>query len=1669
MLRKKTCSVIVVFFMLITLIGPFGSASVVKAEAGNYTGDVLKLVVVNDGNSGNHYLYKSFSNTSYTFQAGDYIEYDVKVDKCLGGAGGIDIFTTDSLNFRDTAGWVDQNGIGGHPGNDISIYAFNAWYHRKLAVPDSRIGKTASKWVVAGENDFQTINTYAAYYDNIVVTDGNGTVKKVIYKNASDANLDTTELSSYISSSSMKTVVFNHSKEDMEDVLRLAVTNDGTSGNHYLYQKFSDTPYTFQTGDYIEYDVKIENYVSGAGGIEIYNTDSTYFRDTAGWADQNGIGGHPESDISAYAYNSWYHRKLAVPASMISKTAAKWMVVCENNTPNEVCIANYDNIVVTDGNGTVKKTVYKSAVDANLNITEISAYTSAVAMTSIIPTNIAAGVYRESSGYIAGAESKYALDGDIGGYWVSTAASPNWLKIDLGKVYNIKRWVVWHASSLGDLPVYNTKDYKLQVSIDGTNFTDIDSVEGNTKGITDRNIDATARYVRLYITQGTQDGSDRYVRIREFELYASSESYFSLFKPVTASAFQSGGEPFNAVNGKFDNYWLSFAPSPNWLRVDLGRVYKIKRWVVRHASSGGDLPVYNTKDFKLQVSNDGVNFTDVDTVVGNTAGITDRNVNATGRYARLYITRGTQDGSDGYVRIREFEIYGDVYGVDVSVSTDKTASASSTDTGTQPGYAVDDNLNSQWRSSGTGTQWLTVDLGQTHVIDRWVVKHAGANWETTVNNTKDFKLQVSSDGINFTDVDTVAGNTERITDRKVYNATGRYVRLYITAGTQTGGDGKARINEFKVYGVPMSSAPNPRVIATTYPTDDIVIASYLVTDSPYSADNTGVNDATLAIQKALDDCYAAGGGVVFMPAGKYKITDTISIPNHVTLRGDWQDPDVGTDYGTVLIANVSSTNLDLPGLIRLGGSSGLKGVTIYYPNQSGTNPIPYPYTIEIPGRAYGEEGYMHQTIENVTLLNSYKGISTYRSNSDWMKSAGEENYIKNVKGTALKQAIRLYNTADVGRCINVKFNNSYWANAPTGYNPQSRATLDSWTRANGTGFEVADVEFDQFYNMSFYDYNIGMIVKQGPRAEPSATMFGFDIQNSNIALRVDWINQQLGLNISNSIFKANQGANPVAVQINSSNGGPVTFNTCTIGGGAFNAVQLNNNSIASFFNCTFDDWSGTYAVTANNGTLIIEGSTFTPALSSTKKGVSLSGSLVSAVLLGNTINGASYFLDNSSSGDVKRQDTGYSFESHGVTGHTIKTILPKPPNNNLYNVKASYGAKGDGITDDTAAIQNALTAAGNAGGGTVYLPAGHYRVNTHLTVLANVELRGSDDVPHKGDSMGSVLFVYEGRGTSTPDTDTAFITLNGSNAGVRGLTIYYPEQPNSTSSSSPYVAYPWSIRGNASGVYSINVNFVNSYKALDFGYGSNQTNNHYISYVNGTALRNAIAVGNSTEGWLEDSLFNGTYWCRTTLPNRISEAKAFDYLFPYMKSNQTAYWIGNAQNEHMLNDFAYGTNKCYNYSVQGSSGAAATAINCSADGAYSSIVIDGTSTTGVKMVNVHASVNDLGPVIRINGGTAKIFNVSSAPDSNNAQQAIYITGGNSVLQGIYNTSGPCQVTAGTTKWNGVVINYPGGSGAQLTISAGVTGSDFSGCAGKDTVSFVNNAGSGATLSNNIRK
>lgn len=99
----------------------------------------------------------------------------------------------------------------------------------------------------------------------------------------------------------------------------------------------------------------------------------------------------------------------------------------------------------------------------------------------------------------------------------------------------------------------------------------------------------------------------------------------------------------------------------------------------------------------------------------------------------------------------------------------------------------------------------------------------------------------------------------------------------------------------------------------------------------------------------------------------------------------------------------------------------------------------------------------------------------------------------------------------------------------------------------------------------------------------------------------------------------------------------------------------------------------------------------------------------------------------------------------------------------VLNVK-DFGAVGDGVADDTVALQAAITA---GAGGTVYLPAGTYNISSTLLVPSNRALQGA--------GMLTAIIrqtVLPTPGT-VPNSATPFdcIQITGSNVQVRDLTL----------------------------------------------------------------------------------------------------------------------------------------------------------------------------------------------------------------------------------------------------------------------------------------------------------
>ncbi|MGM1061700.1 family 43 glycosylhydrolase [Saccharothrix sp. Mg75] len=94
---------------------------------------------------------------------------------------------------------------------------------------------------------------------------------------------------------------------------------------------------------------------------------------------------------------------------------------------------------------------------------------------------------------------------------------------------------------------------------------------------------------------------------------------------------------------------------------------------------------------------------------------------------------------------------------------------------------------------------LQVDLGATRAIGRFEVDHAQAGGEPASFTTRAFTLSVSDDGVRWTRVVDIAGNTAATTVHPVAGVSGRHVRLDVLVPTQTA-EVAARVYELRAYG-----------------------------------------------------------------------------------------------------------------------------------------------------------------------------------------------------------------------------------------------------------------------------------------------------------------------------------------------------------------------------------------------------------------------------------------------------------------------------------------------------------------------------------------------------------------------------------------------------------------------------------------------------------------------------------------------------------------------------------------------------------------------------------------------------------------------------------------------------------------------------------------------------
>ncbi|MGE5396520.1 MAG: CARDB domain-containing protein [Chitinophagales bacterium] len=128
--------------------------------------------------------------------------------------------------------------------------------------------------------------------------------------------------------------------------------------------------------------------------------------------------------------------------------------------------------------------------------------------------------------------------------WYCTNTGDKWLQVDLKKVYYITKWNVAHLGSAGWDTSCNTRDFRLESSLNDTDWLIRDNVAGNSSNINTRDVSAfPARYVRLYITYGNQN-NNLWASIMDFQVCASAPQVSSVNLPENETYAVGGNLDF---------------------------------------------------------------------------------------------------------------------------------------------------------------------------------------------------------------------------------------------------------------------------------------------------------------------------------------------------------------------------------------------------------------------------------------------------------------------------------------------------------------------------------------------------------------------------------------------------------------------------------------------------------------------------------------------------------------------------------------------------------------------------------------------------------------------------------------------------------------------------------------------------------------------------------------------------------------------------------------------------------------------------------------------------------------------------------------------------------------------------------------------------------------------
>ncbi|MBQ1862514.1 MAG: hypothetical protein II149_03270 [Clostridia bacterium] len=516
----------------------------------------------------------------------------------------------------------------------------------------------------------------------------------------------------------------------------------------------------------------------------------------------------------------------------------------------------------------------------------------------------------------------------------------------------------------------------------------------------------------------------------------------------------------------------------------------------------------------------------------------------------------------------------------------------------------------------------------------------------------------------------------------------------------------------------------------------------------------GVFDDSSAIQAALDKAAAAGGGKVYIAKGKYRVSRPINIPDNVSLIGDFVSPTSkkGVSEGTVIIVEGSDMLHDAS-LFILHDNSVLSDLTVWYEGQTFEDLSKYAYTVR---HATGKNA----AVKNIAVLNAYNGITA--------DSVDCEHFtVENIYMTAINNALRVLNCREKLTVSGFSVSPVYWINDEMTVKPDN---FDIEALNNEIYSNLSAVTLSCPCDMSLTDITVdtakvGLSIDIPEESDKAPLISLLNISNTLTPVSIGRL-PDCGAAFALCTFGTSNLLNSTAVKIGTAFDSAVVFNSCTFPGQPTYSVKSEGSGRLSFVNCKFVGW--------RNAALNVSDIIFTSANSSFNAGkdpVLLSDKSVGIL--------ASCYLSAApSSADpelfVISTENEYDFDV--IEKKYVGSSASVPEIRDRVFYAKDYGLSESNI-DNYNAIQSAVNYAYVNGGGTVFVPAGQYRLSNEVRVKEGVRIMG---VGSGTDPITSTIFITE----KNAGDKSAYFTLEDSTE-ICGVTFYYYRMPDFTAEEAP--------------------------------------------------------------------------------------------------------------------------------------------------------------------------------------------------------------------------------------------------------------------------------------------